>query len=95
MLRNGQTYFDISSYLAVGRPQDFLNMFGHYSTLCMNGLNHTYNVKRLQEKNQQQPYNNVIFALEVRSLQKDIITTPSDYFNFITTQSNQMLVNKM
>ena len=32
MLKNGQTYF---KNLAVWTPQDFLNMFNHYSTLCM------------------------------------------------------------
>ena len=36
MLKNGQTYF---KNLAVSTPQDFKNMFGHFLTLCMKGLN--------------------------------------------------------
>ena len=35
-LKNGQTYF---KDLAVRASEDFKNMFGHFSTLCMKGLN--------------------------------------------------------
>ena len=36
MLKNGQIYF---KKLAVWTPSDFLSMSGHFSTLCMDGLN--------------------------------------------------------
>ena len=39
MLKNGQTYF---KNLAVSTPQDFKSMFGHFSILCMKGLNLYY-----------------------------------------------------
>ena len=35
MLEIGQTYF---TNLAVFTPQDFLSMFGHFTTLYMKGL---------------------------------------------------------
>ena len=39
MSKNGQTYF---KNLVVLSPQDFESMFGHFSALCMKGLNRAY-----------------------------------------------------
>ena len=38
MLQNGQTCF---KNLAVFTPQDYQSMFGHFTTLCMQGLSRT------------------------------------------------------
>ena len=38
ILQNGQTFF---KNLAVWTPQDFWSMFGHFTTLCVEGLTHS------------------------------------------------------